>query len=129
MPAPLSNDLRRRIVDAYLAGEGTLDEIADRFAIGPASVTRFVRLYRQTGSVAPKPHNGAPETRVRAEDIPVLKAWLTENPSLTQQELAQRYTEHTGRSVSQRSISRTLIRHGITRKKSRSQRPSVTART
>lgn len=129
MPAPLSNDLRQRIVEAYLAGEGTLAEIAARFAIGPASVTRFVRLYRQTGSVTPKPHNGAPETRVRPEDIPLLKAWLNENPSLTQTELAQRYSAHTGRSTSQRSISRTLIRHGITRKKSRLRPHSVTERT
>lgn len=129
MPAPLSTDLRRRIADAYLNDEGTLDEIARRFEVGSATVTRLVRLHRQTGSVAPKPHGGGPEPRVRPEDVPQLQAWLRENPSLTQSELAQRYDQHTGRPVSQRSISRTLAHYGITRKKKTPTLRSETAKT
>lgn len=131
MPAPLSHDLRRRIVEAYLAGEGTLDEMAERFQVGSATVTRLLRLYRQTGALAPKPHGGGTEPRVRPEDLPLLQTWLQENPSLTQAELAAHYAAHTGRSTSQRSISRTLIRHGITRKKTargRTARPSGRSR-
>ena len=126
MPAPLSHDLRRRIFDAYRNGQGTLHDIAERFEVGPASITRLVRRYQQTGSLAPKPPRGGPETRVRSEDIAMLEAWLKQNPSLTQCELARRYAEETGRSVSQRSISRRLAQHGITRKKSRSLLPSAT---
>ena len=121
MPAPLSKDLRRRIFEAYRNGEGTLNDIAERFQVGSASVTRLARLFRQSGTLQAKPHNGGPETRVRPEDMPMIEAWLKQNPSLTQSELAQHYTVHTGRPVSQRSMSRTLAHHGITPKKSRLQ--------
>ena len=126
MPAPLSNDLRRRIVAAYQAGEGTLDEVAERFQVGSASVTRLLRLHRETGSIEPKTYTRTAETRVRAEDIPRLQSWLTDNASLTQDELAQRYERETGRTVSQRTISRVLKKAGITRKKSRAIPRSAT---
>lgn len=129
MPAPLSNDLRRRIVAAYQAGEGTLEQVADRFKVGPASVSRLLRLERETGSIEPKTYTRTAETRVRAEDIPLLKTWLTDNSSLTQDELAQRYEQETARSVSQRTISRVLKKANITRKKSRPTRRSATDRT
>lgn len=124
MPAAYSNDLRLRIAQAYLDGEGTRDEIARRYRISPASVDRYVRLWRTSGSVEPTPHTAGPERRVRPEDESLLVAWLAENPSLTQTELAERYTKETGRSVSQRTISRVLRRVGITRKKSPSMRRS-----
>ena len=129
MPGPLSNDLRRRIVSAYFDGEGTLDEVAGRFQVGSATVVRLVRMHRQNGSVAPKPRAGGPAPIVRPEDVPLLERWLAENPSLTQTELAERYEEHTGRPVSQRTSRRTLERAGITRKKSRNTPPSGTDRT
>jgi transposase len=129
MPAALSNDLRRRIVAAYQAGEGTLEEIAERFAVGTASVTRLLRLDRETGSIHPKTYTRTAEGRVRTQDIPQLQNWLTENPSLTQDDLAQRYEQETGRTVSQRTISRVLKKAGITRKKSRPTRRSATDRT
>ena len=37
MPAPISQDLRNRVVAALEAGEGTQVELALRFAIGEAS--------------------------------------------------------------------------------------------
>ena len=120
MPAAYSTDLRKRVASAYLAGEGTRDEIAERFQISSASVGRYVRLWRAMGSVERTPQRGGAARRVRLEDEALFESWLGENPSLTQTELAVRYRETTGRAVSQRTISRTLSRMGITRKKSRS---------
>ena len=129
MAASLSSDLRERIVQAYLRGEGTRAEIAARFDVGPASVDRYVRLYRQSGSVAAKPHAGGPRPRVPDEDRALLEAYLQENPSLTQAELAERYSKETGRHISQRTMSRVLRRFGITRKKKRRMPPSETEKT
>ena len=118
MPRAYSKDLRRRIVEAYLAGEGTRAQIAKRFQVSPASVDRYIRQFRTSGSVEPARRvGGGPERRVRPEDAPLFAAWLAENPSLTQTELAERYERETGRAVSQRTISRVLGRLGITRKK------------
>lgn len=129
MAAPLSEDLRRRIARAYLDGEGTREEIAERFRVSAASVDRFVRLQREGGSIAAKPHGGGTECRVPDTDKAVLQALLAEDPSLTQQELAERYGERAGRVVSQRTMSRVLRRLAITRKKKPRTPPSATART
>lgn len=52
MPTFYSNDLRLRIARAYLAGEGTRAEIAERFHVSPASVDRFVRRNPKGGFVS-----------------------------------------------------------------------------
>lgn len=43
MGAAISNDLRMRAVRAYLAGEGTFAELAELFAVGEASLRRWVK--------------------------------------------------------------------------------------
>jgi transposase-like protein len=53
MPA-YSMDLRERIVAAYQAGEGSVRALAVRFAVTPRSVSRYLALVRDTGSVAPR---------------------------------------------------------------------------
>lgn len=108
MPIAYLNDLRLRIVKAFLAGKGTRAEMATQFHVSPVSVNRFVRRYRQTNSVAPAPHNKGPQ--------PPLLAWLQQNSALTQTELTECYNRHTDRPVSQRTISRVLRRMSITRK-------------
>lgn len=141
MPAPLSLDLRGRIVKAYLDNQGTIDEIALRFHVGRATVTRLLGLYRAAQSpdpahaealmaaVAPKPHGGGGPCRVRAQDEPLIRAWIEEDPSLTQGELACRYQAATKRPIGQQAMGRTLARMGYTRKKSPSTPQSATERT
>lgn len=46
MGAPISTDLRTRVVAAYKAGRGTYREIAELFGVGEASVDRWLRLDR-----------------------------------------------------------------------------------
>ena len=119
MPAPLSLDLRRRIVRAYLDGEASQQEVARRFDVNEATVMRLVARHRATGSVEPTPQQHGPPARIQPEDAERLEHWLEENPSLTQAELARRFSETTGTPVSQQTVSRGLRRHAITRKKSR----------
>lgn len=126
MPAPLSLDLRQRIVHAYLAGEGTIPVVATRFNVGQATVERYLALYRATGSLQARPHGGGPALHITEDQATLLVAWLEENPSLTQQELADRFTTETGGRVTQQTVSSTLRRIGHTRKKSPSTRASAT---
>ncbi|GEM_PF-5279674 len=42
MPGPLPIELRQRIVDAYNNGEGTYQELAERFMVGRATVDRVL---------------------------------------------------------------------------------------
>jgi transposase len=62
MPAPISTDLRIRIVEARAQEGLTYEEFADRFHVGRATVDRVLRLARETGSVEPAPHAGGPSS-------------------------------------------------------------------
>ena len=57
MPAPLSNDLRKRIVVSKLRGD-TEDKIALEKGVSKSTVTKLWSLYRETGSYAPRPNPG-----------------------------------------------------------------------
>lgn len=52
MAAPLSNDLRQRVVAAVLSGESSR-AVAARFEIAVSSVVKWSQRYRATGSVPP----------------------------------------------------------------------------
>jgi transposase len=58
---PLSNDLRKRILDAVDNKEGSRRELAVRFSVNTSTITRLLQLRRQTGSVEPRPHGGGVE--------------------------------------------------------------------
>ena len=45
-------ELRRRIVAAYQNGEGSLREVAERFAVAVVTVRDYLALHRTTGSLA-----------------------------------------------------------------------------
>jgi transposase len=48
MGKPISNDLRERVVAAYVEG-GSCRAVAARFGVGESSVVRWRQLFRATG--------------------------------------------------------------------------------
>lgn len=113
MPAPLSLDLRRRIVAACATASQAA--VAARFSVGRATVQRLVYLAR-AGDVVPKPHNGGPRRTVTPAGEALVREHLAENPSLTQFQIAARLAQ-AGFDVSRQTAGRTLARMGYTRKK------------
>jgi transposase len=61
MPAPLSNDLRKRIIDAKQRGD-TEDKIASEKGVSKSTVTKLWALYRETGSYETRPNPNGKET-------------------------------------------------------------------
>ncbi|MEL6349207.1 MAG: helix-turn-helix domain-containing protein, partial [Myxococcota bacterium] len=58
----LSKDLRQRVVTAYHDGEGTYDELAERFDVNRNTVWSWVKLEKETGSLEPRTaNNGRPK--------------------------------------------------------------------
>lgn len=57
MTAPLSNDLRERVVGALEAGE-SCRSVASRFGVAVSSAVKWRQRYRTTGSVAPGKMSG-----------------------------------------------------------------------
>jgi transposase len=111
--APYSRDLRQRIVDTVLRGEGTIRQVADRFLVSASFVTRLLQLHRGTGSVGPRPHGGGNPAVLTPEDLERLREFIRERPDATLAECAA----HLGASCGLMTISRALKKLGLPRKK------------
>ena len=57
MPAPLSRDLRERIVHA-VEGGSSIRQAALRFAVNPSAAVKLMRRFRVSGSPAPARFGG-----------------------------------------------------------------------
>lgn len=130
MPRPLSTDLRARIVAAYERGEGTYQEIAERFGVGEASVSRLLRRRRERDDLAPEPHGGGNPPLIPEELMGALIDLVAEAPDRTVEELCDEWKKRHGVRPSRSSMTRSLGRAGITRKRKRfrpseQQRPDV----
>ena len=116
MPAPLSADLRRRVLDA--ARSATAPAVATRFGVSVSTVHRLRRLDRAHGSVEPKPHAGGRARTLTDADRPLIDGYLAENPSMPHETVARRFEADTGRAVTRQTVQRALARWRVTRKKS-----------
>ena len=69
-----SEDLRERVVRAVAIGTPR-DEVAAMFAVSSATITRWLRLKREAGSLAPKPVLGP--AAVKTEALMAALPWST----------------------------------------------------
>lgn len=130
MPAPISEDLRERAVRLHGKGSATYDDIAELLDMGRASVSRFLRLKRESGSVAPKPATGGRRPRLSDEDTKILVEMLGAKPDLTLDALTEQWCERFPHlAVSSSTVGRRLRGAGITLKKSRSGPSKSSAKT
>lgn len=129
MPAPLSLDLRRRVLDAVLARDGTQADIARRFAVAQTTVEDWARRHRATGSVEPTVQRHGPPRLLSADDDARIAQYLDHDDGadndLTLAEIADRFADETGRRLSPTTVFRSLARSERTLKKSRSTLPSA----
>jgi transposase len=121
--AALSMDLRARIFEARQAGESTA-EVAERFAVSPAFVRRLLQRHRESGSLAPNSARRGPRPSLEGQ-LDRIRAFQAQHPDRTPAEIRAQL----GLPVSPLTVWRVLRRLGLTRKKSRSGRPSSGAPT
>src|SRR3954451_13961127 len=93
---PLSIDLRLRIVAAVEAGEHSLTELAEFFAVNLSTIVRLLQRYRQTGSVQPKPHAGGRASKLDTQATARLLQLVREQPDATLAELRDRLGANCG---------------------------------
>ncbi len=117
------------MVEAYQRGEGTYDELAQRFAVGVASVSRWMRRYRETGSVEPEPHAGGRVLLIDGDDLGYLDTLLKAHPDWTEAELAKQLKTERRIEVSIQTVGRAIRRLGYSSKKRPSLPRSGTAPT
>jgi transposase len=125
MPAPISLDVRERVVKAYEAGYGTLSEVARLFGVSRSCLAALLRQYRQTGSLAPQPHGGGHPAAYAGEALEDLRRRVRRQPDATLEELR----DQTGVACSLTAVHNTLKRLRLRFKKRRSTPASRSGRT
>ena len=114
-----SLDLRRRAVDAYENGEGTLKEVAERFCIGRTTLCDLLRRQRTTNSLAPSPVRGHPPRRVDEAGRELIKEIVMAKPDGTLAELTLAYNARAKKAIGRTTFGCEVRAMKLTLKKKR----------
>lgn len=90
MPRPLSNDLRKRIIDAKLRGD-TEDVIAREKEVNKSTITKLWALYRETGSYEARPNPNGRKAVLSQQQLESITNRINEQPDIALQELIDEY--------------------------------------
>lgn len=114
-------EVRERVL-AGIEGGLSHREVAHREGVGLRTVNQYLKLWRSTGSVAPR--SRGPRQVLQAVDLAVLRQLRAEDPTASKQVLANRLAERQGIRVSSGTIGRRLASMGFAYKR-RAHAPHV----
>ena len=117
MGAPVPERTREAIVRAIHDRNLTYKETADLLGVGEATVSRVLRLHRETGAVEPRPRGGGAFSPITSKFTELLHAIVTSMPDATVEELTAAFTRDSGQRTSRSAMQRALDRLGYSRKK------------
>jgi transposase len=103
-----SDDLRRKLVEAWLAGESTQTELAELFHVSLGWVEKVLRRWRESGDTAAAPFHHGRYPVVSPEHV---RRLVARHADATLAELSRRL------HVSAPTVCRCLQRLGLPRKK------------
>ncbi len=115
MTAPLSQDLRRRLVRA-VEGGSSAREAAARFEVSASAAIKLMQRVRKTGSTAPGKIGGYREPLLAGHEQR-LRALTESRKGITLAEIRRELIASGAPSVSLTTIWSTLRRLGLTHKK------------
>ena len=90
MPAPLSRDMRKRIIAAKANGDSHA-QIAKKMQVSVSAITRIMALYRQTGSYDARPLNNGRKPRLDDEMLRKIEKRIEEQSDITLLELIDEF--------------------------------------
>ena len=122
----LSDDLRKRVVDAVVLDGLSRNAAARRFGVSIASAVRWVTRYKTTGQISP---SGGDRRSGRIEaQRDYLLGLIRRTPDITLLEIQERLIQNCGERFSVSVLWRFFDRHDITLKKRRRMLPSSNGR-
>jgi len=124
MAKPYSDDLRRRILQAYAQSEGTQAQLAQRFRVSLGYVEKVRGQQIRTGKMERIPHQPGRKPKFNEPIREQLRDWLRQQPDFTLAELQERLAQAKQLRVSVPSLWAVLGKMGLRLKKSRSTRES-----
>jgi len=113
MPAPLSQDLRKRIIEARERGD-SIAKTAKEKGVSESAVLRIHLLYQETGSYEARPLNNGRKPRLTPEQLEQIRQRITEQPDIGLMELIDEFCLPVCQSALCRTINNKL---GLRRKK------------
>ncbi len=96
MPAPLSDDLRLRILRARERGD-TIEQIAREKEVSVSAIVRLLKHHRETGSHKPHPLNNGRRPKLSAEQLRLIELRVQADPYVTLQKLIDDYSLPVGK--------------------------------
>lgn len=122
---PLSEDLRRRILEARQEGAGSV-EVSERFKVNRRTVARLFDRYKRTGDWKPKQIGGYRRSRL-APHGKILERWIEKQPDLSLAELGERCHTELGVRIGTTALWHQLRKLGLSFKKNDARRRTRTA--
>lgn len=124
-----SMDLRERVLAAWLAGEGTQAQLAERYRVSLRWISELVRRHRVGESIAPQPRGGNRQPAFDAGARAKLAAKVQQQPGLTLEQLRAWARRELGIACSIMAVDRALKKENITFKKRRFRPRNSNVRT
>jgi transposase len=116
MPAPMSMDLRERVVRA-VEGGSSIRAAARRFEVSASAAIKLIRRVRETGSPAPAQVGGHWPPALAGHEDELVKL-VEATPAITLVELQAELRHRFGLSPALSTLHRTLRGLGLRHKKS-----------
>ena len=126
MARAYSDDLRRRILQAYEQKEGSEPDLARRFRVSLGYVKKIRQQRRRTGKMERIPHQPGRKPKFTEPIREQLRSWLQQQPDLTLVELQEHLLRQAHLPVSVPALWVVLRKIGLRLKKSHSTRKSGT---
>lgn len=123
--ATLSTDLRKRILAAYDRGDGTRQDIAERFDVSLGMVKKLLQQRRRIGDIAAQHHRAGRKKTITDEHRERLRQLVAGQPDITLEELRAAI----GVDCTVQAVFYALKGMDLTLKKRRFHHPNSTART
>lgn len=117
MPVSYSGDLRRRVISAWEAHDGSQRHLAQRFKVSLSFVRNLLRHYRQSGEIEAKQRGGYQKPTIQNEHLSFIRSLVEEKNDLLLSELCDRFAKHTGIRVSITTMHRAVEKLGLRCKK------------
>ncbi len=113
-------------MSAYEQGEGTLEELAERFMVSLGWGKKLRQQWLRTGQMERVEQRRGTARKLLDHHREQLRRWMVADHDLTLEQLQQKLLEDSGLRISQAQVGRALRRLGLRLKKSRSTPPSGT---
>ncbi len=108
-----SMDLRTRVLDACDEGDQTLLQIAKRFQVSLAWISKMKKQRRDLGTLEPQTHTCGRKPKLTKQKLNLLAKWVARKPDLTLKQLRDKINV----SCCLQTIQNGLNKLGITYKK------------